>query len=79
MLSGTASMDFGGKRAGATAAGLFDGMQYVGGSVMGWGMGYMLDMYGWGVWGPGMIGFAAIGAILMMFLWNVRPQRSVAH
>src|SRR5262249_4869161 len=28
MLSGTASMDFGGSRAAATAAGLFDGMQY---------------------------------------------------
>src|SRR5512140_1428608 len=30
MLSGTASMDFGGKKAAATAAGMFDGMQYLG-------------------------------------------------
>ena len=51
MLSGTASMDFGGKRAAATAAGMFDGMQYVGGAVMGWGMGWMLDRFGWGTWG----------------------------
>lgn len=75
MLSGTASMDFGGKRAAATAAGMFDGMQYVGGSFVGFGMGWMLEQYGWGAWGPSMIGFAAIGAILMLFLWNARPGR----
>ncbi len=77
MLSGTASMDFGGKRAGATATGMFDGMQYLGGSVMGWGMGSLLDAYGWSVWGPGMIGFAAVGAILMLPLWKVTPHRRV--
>jgi OPA family glycerol-3-phosphate transporter-like MFS transporter len=75
MLSGTASMDFGGKRAAATAAGMFDGMQYVGGSVMGIGAGWLLDTYGWGVWGPSMIGFSAIGGILMLKLWNARPSR----
>ncbi|HLL55289.1 MAG TPA: MFS transporter [Myxococcaceae bacterium] len=74
MLSGTASMDFGGKKAAATAAGLFDGMQYVGGSVVGVGMGWMLDRFGWGAWGPSMIGFSAIGAVLMLALWNARPK-----
>ncbi len=34
MLSGTASMDFGGKRAAATATGMFDGMQYLGGAAL---------------------------------------------
>lgn len=75
MLSGTASMDFGGKRAAATAAGMFDGMQYVGGSVMGVGAGWLIETYGWGSWGPSMIGFAVIGAILMLKLWNARPSR----
>lgn len=79
MLSGTASMDFGGKRAAATAAGMFDGMQYVGGAVVGWGLGSMLDHLGWSVWTPSMIGFAAIGAILMLFLWNARPKTSGGH
>jgi len=74
MLSGTASMDFGGKRAAATAAGLFDGMQYVGGSFVGYGMGWMLERFGWGAWGPSMIGFSAAGAVLMLFLWNARPR-----
>ncbi len=75
MLSGTASMDFGGKRAAATAAGMFDGMQYVGGSVMGVGAGWLIETYGWGSWGPSMVGFAVIGAILMLKLWNARPSR----
>ena len=74
MLSGTSSMDFGGKKAAATATGIFDGMQYIGGSVVGVGMGYMLDHYGWGSWGPSMIGFAAMGAVIMAFLWNARPK-----
>lgn len=75
MLSGTASMDFGGKRAAATAAGMFDGMQYVGGSFVGFGMGLLLDRYGWGAWAPSMIGFSVIGAILMIALWNARPRQ----
>lgn len=80
MLSGTASMDFGGKKAAATAAGLFDGMQYVGGSVVGLGMGWLLDTYGWSSWGPSMIGFSMVGAILMFLLWNARPKTSAgAH
>ncbi len=74
MLSGTASMDFGGKKAAATATGLFDGMQYIGGSVVGIGMGWMLEKFGWSVWGPSMIGFAVIGALMMMLLWNARPK-----
>jgi len=78
MLSGTASMDFGGKRAAATAAGLFDGMQYIGGSLTGFGLGLLLDRFGWGAWAPSMIGFAAIGAVIMLALWNARPKAHAA-
>ena len=79
MLSGTASMDFGGKKAAATAAGVFDGMQYVGGAFVGVGMGWMLDHYGWDSWGPSMISFGVIGAVLMAILWNARPKPGIAH
>ncbi len=74
MLSGTASMDFGGKKAAATAAGMFDGMQYVGGAFVGLGMGWLLDNFGWSAWGPSMIGFSAVGGLLMLTLWNARPK-----
>jgi OPA family glycerol-3-phosphate transporter-like MFS transporter len=78
MLSGTASMDFGGKRAAATAAGLFDGMQYIGGSFTGIGLGMILDRFGWGAWAPSMIGFSGLGAILMLVVWDARPAKTVA-
>jgi OPA family glycerol-3-phosphate transporter-like MFS transporter len=75
MLSGTASMDFGGKRAAATAAGMFDGMQYVGGFFAGIPIGWLTDTYGWGSWAPSMIGFGFVGGVLMITLWNARPRR----
>ncbi|MBK8549796.1 MAG: MFS transporter [Ignavibacteria bacterium] len=74
MLSGTASMDFGGQRAAATATGMFDGMQYIGGATVGIGVGWLLDNFGWGAWSPSMIGFAVIGALLMIKLWNAKPK-----
>ena len=80
MLSGTASMDFGGQRAAASAAGMFDGMQYIGGSFAGYGIGKLIDLKGWGAWAPSMVGFAVIGAVLMLVLWNARPKRTIpAH
>jgi len=80
MLSGTASMDFGGRKAAASATGMFDGMQYIGGAAVGSGMGWMLETWGWSIWGPSMIGFSLIGALLMMKLWNAVPaKRQMGH
>lgn len=79
MLSGTASMDFGGQKAAASATGLFDGMQYIGGAAVGTGMGWMLETFGWGTWGPSMIGFAVVGAVLMLKLWNTVPKGTRTH
>jgi len=73
LLSGVASMDFGGKKAAASAAGLFDGCQYLAGGVVGWGLGWFLDRYGWNHWAYGIIGFSLLGGILMLLLWNARP------
>ncbi|MEW6512052.1 MAG: MFS transporter [Bacteroidota bacterium] len=79
MLSGTASMDFGGRKAAASATGMFDGMQYIGGAAVGTGMGWLLQNFGWGVWGPSMIGFSVIGAALMVKLWNAVPAKGGSH
>ena len=54
-------------------------MQYIGGAAVGTGMGWLLETFGWGVWGPSMIGFAVIGAILMVRLWNVTPRGGGGH
>ncbi len=74
MIGGAASMDFGGRKAAATAAGLFDGMQYLAGAFVGVGVGYITDHYGWQAWKLWPIPFTIIGAILMGTLWNTLPK-----
>jgi OPA family glycerol-3-phosphate transporter-like MFS transporter len=76
MIGGAASMDFGGRKAAATAAGLFDGMQYLASSMVGIGMGWVLDHWGWPAWPWVPIPFAVIGALLISRLWNVTPGHS---
>ena len=73
MIGGAASMDFGGRKAAATAAGLFDGMQYLASSMVGIGMGWVLDHWGWTAWPWVPIPFACIGALVISRLWNVGP------
>ena len=75
MVGGAASMDFGGRKAAATAAGLFDGMQYLAGALVGIGVGMVLDKWGWHAWMWAPIPFACIGAAMMSTLWNVAPGR----
>jgi OPA family glycerol-3-phosphate transporter-like MFS transporter len=79
MIGGAASMDFGGKKAVATAAGLFDGMQYLAGAFVGMGVGYITTTWGWGAWHWAPIPFALIGAFLMSRLWNVMPRGKKGH
>ncbi len=79
MIGGAASMDFGGRKAAATAAGLFDGMQYLAGAFVGIGVGYITTNWGWGAWHWAPIPFALIGAWLMTRIWNVLPKGRGAH
>jgi OPA family glycerol-3-phosphate transporter-like MFS transporter len=79
MLSGTASMDFGGTKGAATVTGLLDGVQYLASGLTGFGLGYFLDKFGWGVWVYLIIPFSVIGAVLMLTLWNQTPQKNREH
>ena len=90
MLSGTASMDFGGRKAAATVAGALDGIQYVGSGLTGFGLGWILKTYGWDgtPWVPGytpshawvwvgcIIPFSLIGAFIMTRIWHAKPGAS---
>lgn len=78
MLSGTAAADFGGKKAAATATGMLDGVQYVASGFTGFGLGWIIKTYGWGVWTMCIIPFSVLGALIISRLWNTRPQRA-AH
>ncbi len=91
MLSGTASMDFGGRKAAATVAGALDGIQYIGSGLTGFGLGWILKTYGWDgnsvlghapanawVWVGAIIPFSLVGALIMTRLWNAKPG-SASH
>ena len=79
MIGGAASMDFGGKKAVATAAGLFDGMQYLAGAFVGVGVGYITTNWGWNAWHWAPIPFALVGAFVMSRLWNTVPKGKSSH
>jgi OPA family glycerol-3-phosphate transporter-like MFS transporter len=79
MLSGTASMDFGGRKAAASAAGLLDGIQYVASGFTGFGLGWIIKTWGWGVWTWALVPFSCCGALIMSTLWNEKPQQARAR
>ena len=91
MLSGTASMDFGGRKAAATVTGALDGIQYIGSGLTGFGLGWVLKTYGWDgvaahghqpthawVWVGAIIPFSLIGAFIMTRIWHAKAG-SGAH
>lgn len=80
MLSGTASMDFGGKKAAASAAGMLDGIQYLASGFTGFGLGWLIKHHGWHIWTWSLVPFSLIGAYLMTRIWNAKPTPRVgAH
>jgi MFS transporter, OPA family, glycerol-3-phosphate transporter len=86
MLSGTASMDFGGRKNAGVAVGIIDGFVYAGTAVMSFTYGAILpddthaaDIDAWLPWPIAMIPVAIIGFVLARRLWNARPQASRSH
>ena len=79
MLTGTASMDFGGTRAAGTVAGMLDGVQYLASGLTGFLLGHFLDKLGWGAWTFMIMPFSLIGALLMVRLWNESPLKARAR
>ncbi len=76
MLTGTASMDFGGTKGAATVAGMLDGVQYLASGLTGFLLGHFLDKWGWGTWTFMIMPFSLVGALLMLRLWNESPMRA---
>ncbi|MBO6934534.1 MAG: MFS transporter [Deltaproteobacteria bacterium] len=84
MLSGTASMDFGGKKNVGVAVGIIDGFVYMGTAVMALTYGFLLpsdaepelagDPANWISWPIAMVPVALIGFVLALRVWNAKPQ-----
>ena len=90
MLSGTASMDFGGKKNVGVAVGIIDGFVYLGTGVMSVTYGIVLpkeqfdttgkltgpvtDPNNWTPWPISMIVIGIIGFLLATRVWNAKPK-----
>ena len=87
MLSGTASMDFGGKKNTGIAVGLIDGFVYLGVALEALVLGKVLPKgeaakvaANWTPWPTVMLPATIIGFLLALRVWNARPKSSAgAH
>jgi len=73
MLSGTATMDFGGRKGAATAVGLIDGFVYLGTGVQSLSLGFITE-WNWSFWPVFLIPFALLGLVLTIKIWNAFPK-----
>ena len=79
LLSGTATMDFGGRRGAATAVGMIDGFVYLGTGVQSLALGY-LTTRDWSYWPIFLFPFGVIGFFLCLRIWNAKPgSKGGAH
>ncbi|MEZ4257158.1 MAG: MFS transporter [Polyangiales bacterium] len=83
MLSGTASMDFGGKKNVGVAVGLIDGCVYLGTAAQSYVLGHVLpkgdaanDPAQWTSWPMAMVPVAVLGLFLASRVWNASPKPS---
>jgi OPA family glycerol-3-phosphate transporter-like MFS transporter len=81
MLSGTASMDFGGKKNVGIVVGVIDGCVYLGTALEALVLGRVLpkapanhDSGNWWTWPAVMLPAAIIGLALATQVWNARPK-----
>ena len=88
MLSGTASMDFGGRNNTGVAVGIIDGFVYLGTAAEALVLGHVLpakaaakDVANWWTWPAAMLPFAVIGFGLTLMVWNAKPgqKKAAAH
>jgi MFS transporter, OPA family, glycerol-3-phosphate transporter len=80
MLSGTASMDFGGRKNVGVAVGIIDGLVYLGTAAQALVLGEILpegeaqkDPSNWAAWPLSFVPIALIGLVLATRVWNARP------
>jgi sugar phosphate permease len=68
LLAGVLAIESGGKEAAATAAGIIDGVGYVGGALAGAGLGKLLDVAGYTVGFQILAGVTVLSAVISLGL-----------
>jgi len=72
LMSGTASADFGGRKATATASGIVDGFVYLGSGVQSVAVGYLSGV-NWTLWPVFLMPFALVGGLVAWRIWHELP------
>ena len=78
LLSGTATMDFGGKRGTATVVGVVDGFVYLGTAVQSFSLGFITSR-DWSWWPIFLVPFAILGFLLCTRIWSAKPRTGGGH
>jgi OPA family glycerol-3-phosphate transporter-like MFS transporter len=74
IMSGTATADFGGKKAAATATGVADGFSKLGSSFQEFVLGAIITKETWSYWPSFLIPFTALGLFFAIKLWRELPE-----
>jgi sugar phosphate permease len=75
LIVAAAPMDFGTRKAAASATGFIDGWGYLGAGLQGVGTGLLVDHWGWSAGFAFWIACAFLGAGVMVLLWRYKPQK----
>lgn len=78
VLSGTATMDFGGKQGAATAVGVIDGFVYLGTALQSVALGW-LTTRSWAWWPLFLLPFGVLGFLLSLRIWHAIPKGRGGH
>ena len=75
LIVAAAPMDFGTRKAAASATGFIDGWGYLGAGLQGVGTGLLVDLWGWDAGFAFWIVSAFLGMGLMTLLWRYKPPQ----
>lgn len=74
LLSGTATMDFGGRKGAATAVGVIDGFVYLGTGLQSYALGWITTR-NWAWWPVFLLPFGVVGTLLLTRIWHAKPGK----
>lgn len=74
IMSGTATADFGGRKAAATATGVADGFSKLGSSFQEFVLGAIITKETWALWPSFLIPFTLLGLFFAVKLWRELPE-----
>lgn len=75
LLAGATSLDFGGDKNAATAAGWIDGVGYFGGILSGYGVGSLAQNLGWSAAMSALGGFCLVTAVALVVILQIQKQK----